>query len=57
MRNGSPHYWLMHTVVMAALAVFAYFRNPDNISNWVFLAGLSAACLIRWLYLMWKLRE
>ena len=56
MRNGSPHYWLMHAAVMAGLAVFAYFRDPGNTSNLVMLGGLSFACIARWLYLLWKLR-
>ena len=56
MRNGSPHYWLMHAAVMAGLAVFAYLRDPGNTSNLVMLGGLSFACIARWLYLLWKLR-
>lgn len=57
MRNGSPHFWLLHAAVMAGLAVFAFFRNPGNLSNLVLISGLAAACLVRWLYLMWKMRK
>ena len=36
MRNGSPHYWLMHTAMMAAFAAFAYFRNPEYLQLGIF---------------------